>query len=98
MFSWDTIHRARRAVTVLAAAALLGLVAPARSAAAPPPAEKVDYNFHIRPLLADRCFICHGPDEKSRKARLRLDDPRVARARGAIVPGKLEESGLIERI
>ena len=24
--------------------------------------EKVDFNFHIKPLLADRCFACHGPD------------------------------------
>jgi hypothetical protein len=98
MFSWDSFRRARRALLLLTAAALLGLIAPARTPAAPPPAEKVDYNFHIRPLLADRCFICHGPDEKSRKAKLRLDDPRVALARGAIVPGKPEESALIERI
>jgi hypothetical protein len=34
---------------------------------------RVDYNFQIRPLLSDRCFTCHGPDEKSRKAKLRLD-------------------------
>src|SRR5262245_19091204 len=34
---------------------------------------KVDFNFEIRPLLSDRCFKCHGPDEKARKAKLRLD-------------------------
>ncbi len=33
----------------------------------------VDFNFQIRPLLADRCFPCHGPDASSRKAKLRLD-------------------------
>lgn len=43
---------------------------PPRAAA---PAEKVDFNFQIRPLLSDRCFACHGPDEKSRMAKLRLD-------------------------
>src|SRR5688572_16574406 len=33
----------------------------------------VDYNLHIRPILSDRCFKCHGPDANARKANLRLD-------------------------
>ncbi|MBI3868943.1 MAG: DUF1553 domain-containing protein [Verrucomicrobia bacterium] len=33
----------------------------------------VDFNFQVRPLLSDRCFSCHGPDERARKAKLRLD-------------------------
>ena len=33
----------------------------------------VDFNYHIKPLLSDRCFACHGPDEKARKGKLRLD-------------------------
>src|SRR6185503_9171194 len=36
-------------------------------------ADRVDYNQHIKPLLSDRCYACHGPDEKARKAKLRLD-------------------------
>jgi hypothetical protein len=51
---------------VLAAAA-----APAVRAASLP--ERVDFNYHIKPLLSDRCYACHGPDEKARKAKLRLD-------------------------
>jgi len=39
---------------------------------ASPPA-RVDFNYHIKPLLSDRCFACHGPDEKARKGKLRLD-------------------------
>lgn len=37
--------------------------------------ETVDYNFHIKPILSDRCFACHGPDAAERKAALRLDQP-----------------------
>jgi hypothetical protein len=78
-------------IAVLVGAAL-GRPAPA---AGPAPA-KVDYNFHVRPILADRCFVCHGPDEKKRKAKLRLDSTQGA-AR-VIVPGKPEASEVVRRI
>jgi hypothetical protein len=35
--------------------------------------DKIDFNLHIRPILSDRCFKCHGPDPKKREANLRLD-------------------------
>jgi hypothetical protein len=79
---------------MLAAAGVLWLAVP--TVAAPPAPAKVDYNFQVRPLLADRCFNCHGPDEKKRKAKLRLDDPAVARR--VLAPGKPDESELVRRI
>ena len=35
--------------------------------------DKIDYNYHVKPILSDKCFVCHGPDAKNRKANLRLD-------------------------
>jgi len=67
--------------------------------------ETVSYNFHIRPILSDKCFKCHGPDANKRQAELRLDIPEFAYAplkqtKGAfaIVPGKPEASELYKRI
>src|SRR5438270_460899 len=74
--------------------AVLALVLSSASAVAQP----VRYNRDIRPLLADNCFACHGPDKSQRKAKLRLDDRGAAVAHGAIVPGKPNESELVTRI
>jgi mono/diheme cytochrome c family protein len=64
---------------------------------------KINFGRDIRPILADNCFACHGPDVHQRKAKLRLDTRTGAlselRSSGhAIVPGKPEESTLVERI
>ncbi len=40
--------------------------------------EKIDYGFDVKPILSDRCYACHGPDEGSRQAGLRLDDETSA--------------------
>lgn len=56
------------------------------------------YNRDIRPILADNCFACHGPDSASRKGDLRLDRPDAAASMKAIIAGKPGESGVIHRI
>ncbi|MBW3627861.1 MAG: DUF1553 domain-containing protein [Gemmatimonadetes bacterium] len=42
--------------------------------------ERVDFNFHVKPILSDRCFACHGPDGNARRADLRLDTEDGIRA------------------
>ena len=59
---------------------------------------EIHFNQHIRPLLSDHCFACHGPDSASRKADLRLDTQAGAMADGVVVPGRAGESELIARI
>lgn len=68
-------------------------------------AEKIDFNFEVRPILADKCFACHGPDANQRMAGLRLDTPEGAFAlledqtdAYAIIQGDVEHSVLLQRI
>ena len=58
----------------------------------------IEYNRDVRPILAENCFACHGPDSASRKADLRLDRREAAVESGALVPGDIEASELIARI
>ncbi len=64
----------------------------------------VDYNLHVKPILSDRCFACHGPDKNKQQAGLRLDTQEGAyealakSGHKAVVPGDLAGSELFHRI
>jgi hypothetical protein len=65
-------------------------------------ADEVQFNRDIRPILSENCFSCHGPDEKARKAKLRLDLPEEAlkehKGGVPIAPGDLKKSEAWARI
>lgn len=67
--------------------------------------KEISYNFDVRPILSDKCFACHGPDENKRKAGLRLDIEKEAfkalkehPSAHALVAGKPELSQVFLRI
>ncbi len=82
--------------TPLRAGSLLLIVLAALPLAAAEPA-KISFTRQIKPILASRCLVCHGPDEKERQADLRLDVREMA-VPAAIKPGDAEHSELIYRI
>src|SRR5262245_50096110 len=76
---------------------------PAEAAQARLPERSIDFNRDIRPILADKCWVCHGPDAPNKKIKLRLDSEEAAKAdlgrgRRAIVPRHPEQSLLALRI
>jgi hypothetical protein len=86
--------------TILAVLFLIGCM---RNKEAIP--DKITYNNHIRPILSDKCFKCHGPDEKKRISGYRLDTPEGAYAllkdqknKFGIVKGHAEQSDVYSRI
>ena len=88
------VHRLAHAA--LACACLAGLTRPVAAQ------ENVSFARDVLPVLSDRCFHCHGPDENKRKAKLRLDvEAEAKRDRDgthAIAPGKPEQSEVWLRI
>ena len=95
-----TVPALRRRRGLGLAFALLVALASSQAARA---ADRIDFNRDVRPILSNKCFLCHGPDQPKRKAGLRLDTPAGAFGKAesgarAIVPGNLEESALYARI
>lgn len=80
------------------AALALSWIGPASSDAA----DKLDYNRDVRPILSDKCFLCHGPDARNQKSDFRIDSFEHATADlgdyFGVVPGKLKESEVYWRI
>ncbi len=60
--------------------------------------DKLEYNRDVRPIFAENCFACHGADSTARKGDLRLDRRADALKSKAFVPGKPDDSELVERI
>ncbi|MEG3656902.1 PSD1 and planctomycete cytochrome C domain-containing protein [Arenibacter palladensis] len=67
--------------------------------------DKIDFTFHVKPILSDRCFKCHGPDKNAIEGGLSLntaEDAYMALGKKkdhyAIVPGDVEKSELVNRI
>lgn len=66
--------------------------------------DEIDFNFHVKPILSDRCFACHGPDKNQRKADLRLDTEeglfhkKTDNGGYAFVPGNLKKSEAFQRL
>src|SRR5271169_1881000 len=87
---------------LLSAAVLVRGGAAGERPASSPALAAVEFNSQIRPIFADNCYLCHGPDRGTRKAGLRLDDREAAlegvKGRPAIVPGRSAASELVKRI
>lgn len=90
-----------RLITLWGVIVVLGGLAGATAKADSP--ERISFNFHIRPILSDRCYNCHGPDEENRQGGFRLDLAENAWGEAdsglpPIVPGDAEASEVMARL
>ncbi|MFY0607633.1 MAG: DUF1553 domain-containing protein [Cyclobacteriaceae bacterium] len=67
--------------------------------------QELDFNIHVKPIISDKCFACHGPDKDKIEAGLQLHEASTAFSelpespgKFAIVPGKLKKSEMFHRI
>jgi len=95
MTRWSAVFCSIRPVGWLACVVALACTTVAPGAEHEP---RLGYNEHIRPILSDNCFACHGPEKNHREADLRLDQRDSAVESEAIIPGKPDESELVRRI
>ena len=65
----------------------------------------VDFNYDVKPILSDKCYACHGPDDKARQSNLRLDIKSGIESAMKLNNGQyiidvkhVEKSGIIKRI
>src|SRR5262245_47498351 len=87
----------------LAVPTILAVASAATTAPALDNRATIDFDRHVRPILAENCFKCHGPDAGARMAGLRLDLPdgvlkRLVSGKTPIVPGNPSASELAARI
>jgi hypothetical protein len=97
MLSLRSLSRQNCCRLIAACTLLVGVMLCSASLAADVKQRPVSYSRDIKPIFSNRCYACHGPDQKQVKADLRLDVRAVA-LESAIVEGNAAESPLIERV